>query len=215
MTIRDRYIIGIAGGSASGKTSILSDLLSSPWKDSLALVSQDNYYIEQDRQFVDNNGVINFDLPSAIDNDSFRKDLLELKKGNSISQLEYTFNNDSAEPQEIRVESAPIIIIEGLFIFHFENIMSELDYKVFVDADSDVRLQRRIDRDLTERGYPESDVRYRWEHHVQPADENYLQPYKSSCDLIIDSTESYHRDFQKLKDHIQSLVENEKSILPR
>ena len=78
-----------------------------------------------------------------------------------------------------------------------------------------VRLQRRIDRDLTERGYPESDVRYRWKNHVQPADELYLQPYKPECDLIIDSTESYHRDFIALENHIKALLENEKSISPR
>ena len=210
-----RYIIGIAGGSASGKTSILNDLLSSPWKDSLALVSQDNYYIDRENQFVDENGIINFDLPTAIDNDHFYADVQALERGESITKTEYTFNNDAVKPKEITIHSAPIIIVEGLFIFHFERIKSEMDYKVFVDAESEVRLQRRIDRDLTERGYPESDVRYRWKNHVQPADELYLQPYKAECDLIIDSTESYHRDFLALENHIKALLENEKSISPR
>ena len=75
-----------------------------------------------------------------------------------------------------------------------------------MDADSDVRLGRRIKRDLEERNYPESDVRYRWKHHVKPADEQFLQPYKSECDLVIDSTVSYHRDFKPLKEHIQSIL---------
>lgn len=200
------YTIGIAGGSASGKTSMLNDLMNSEWKDSLSLVSQDNYYIERDKQFVDENGVINFDLPTAIDSGLFLEDLHALQCGKSISKIEYTFNNELATPKEITVESAPIIIVEGLFIFHFEAIKNALDYKVFVDAENEVRLQRRIHRDQVERNYPESDVRYRWKHHVQPADEQFLQPYKPECDLVIDSTESYHRDFEKLKAHIQSIL---------
>lgn len=152
MSESGRHIIGIAGGSASGKTSILNDLLASPWKDSLALVSQDNYYIDRENQFVDENGIINFDLPTAIDNDHFYADVQALAKGESITKTEYTFNNNAVKPKEITIHSAPIIIVEGLFIFHFERIKSEIDYKVFVDAESDVRLQRRIDRDLTERG---------------------------------------------------------------
>ncbi len=215
MNIQFPYVIGIAGGSASGKTSILNELFSSPYKNSLALVSQDNYYIDREEQYVDENGVINFDLPTAIDNARFYQDLLALQRGESITKTEYTFNNDAATAKEITVHSAPIIIVEGLFIFHFDKIKAEMDYKVFVDADSEVRLQRRINRDEVERGYPESDVRYRWKHHVQPADEKFLQPYKSECDLEVDSTESYHKDFESLKIHIKQVLEHEKSISSR
>ena len=88
MSKSGRYIIGIAGGSASGKTSILNDLLSSPWKDSLALVSQDNYYIDRENQFVDENGIINFDLPTAIDNDHFYADVQALERGESITKTD-------------------------------------------------------------------------------------------------------------------------------
>ena len=212
MNIKFPYVIGIAGGSASGKTSILNELFSWPYKDSLALVSQDNYYIDREHQFVDENGIINFDLPTAIDNTRFYRDLLSLQRGESITKTEYTFNNDAVKPKEITIQSAPIIIVEGLFIFHFDKIKAEMDYKVFVDADSEVRLQRRIKRDEKERGYPESDVRYRWKNHVQPADEQFLQPYKPECELGIDSTESYHRDFESLKNHIITVLEHEKSI---
>ncbi len=205
MREKSPYIIGVAGGSASGKTSILRDLSNSELSDSIAIVSQDNYYIERDQQFVDENDVVNFDLPSAIDADHFCEDLMALQRGESIQKTEYTFNNDSKEPSEIIVQSAPVIIVEGLFIF--QQISSKLDYCVFVEADAGVRLKRRIRRDFEERGYPESDVRYRWEHHVQPADGKYLQPYKSECDLIIDSSESYHRDFEVLKEHIRKLIE--------
>jgi len=185
---------------------MLRDLMNSEFKDSLSLVSQDNYYIDREDQFVDENGIINFDLPTAIDSIKFLEDLSALQSGKSITKTEYVFNNDLATPKEITVDPASIIIVEGLFIFHFEEIKNSLDYKVFVDADQEVRLQRRIQRDQAERNYPESDVRYRWKHHVQPADEKFLQPHKPECDLIIDSTESYHRDFEKLKAHIQSIL---------
>ncbi len=206
------YVIGIAGGSASGKTSMLNELMAAEFSEHLALVSQDNYYIEREKQFVDENGVTNFDLPTAIDNEHFLADVLALKQGKSITKTEYTFNNDAVKPKEITVKSAPIIIVEGLFIFHFERIKNLMDYKVFVDADSQVRLERRIKRDAEERGYPESDVRYRWEHHVQPADKQFLQPYKPECDLVIDSTESYERDFVPLLRHIKIILEDEKSV---
>jgi len=204
--VKTPYTIGIAGGSASGKTSMLRDLMNSEFKDSLSLVSQDNYYIDREDQFVDENGIINFDLPTAIDSIKFLEDLSALQSGKSITKTEYVFNNDLATPKEITVDPAPIIIVEGLFIFHFEEIKNSLDYKVFVDADQEVRLQRRITRDQEERNYPESDVRYRWKHHVQPADEQFLQPYKPECDLVIDSTESYHSDFKHLTNHIHSLL---------
>jgi len=206
------YFIGIAGGSASGKTSVLEDLKASKWIKHISLVSQDNYYKSREEQLVDENGIINFDLPTAIDRSHFLKDLTSLRNGESILKTEYTFNNDAAEATEISVDPAEIIIIEGLFVFFFEEIKAMMDYKVFIDADSDVRLTRRIDRDLNERGYPESDVRYRWKHHVQPADEKYLQPYKNHCQLIIDSSISYKEGYKDLEQHIQHILKHEKSI---
>lgn len=200
------YIIGISGGSASGKTSIIRDLMNSKFIKSLALVSQDNYYLSREKQFIDENGIINFDLPTAIDYEWFIKDLQALQSGKSISKREYVFNNELATPKEITVDSAPIIIVEGLFIFHFEQIRHILNYKVFVDATEEVRLQRRIQRDQIERNYSKSDVHYRWKHHVQPAHEKFLQSYKSHCDLVIDSNESYHRDFYTLENHIKHIL---------
>lgn len=185
-----KKIIGIAGGSGSGKTTFLRRLIDHFPPSQIALVSQDNYYKKKELQFVDENGMVNYDLPTAIDREHFFSDMEALKRGESIEKLEYNFNNPSWEPQKITVNSAPIIVMEGLFIFHFTEIFEQLNHKVFLDAPVEERLRRRIHRDLDERGYPEHEVRYQWTNHVRPAEELYLDPFKSQCDVIVDNTHS-------------------------
>ena len=145
------HIIGIAGGSASGKTSFLRDLQDLLPSGSVSIVSQDNYYKPIHEQERDDNGEVNFDLPTSIRRERFHEDLVSLKEGRSIKKTEYTFNNKDSEAKEIVVESAPIIIIEGLFIFYFEEIREMLDLRVFLDAHEDIKLKRRIKRDAEER----------------------------------------------------------------
>ena len=96
-------------------------------------------------------------------------------------------------------EPAPIIVVEGIFIYHYETVRDALDLKVFIDAEHDIKLQRRIQRDSVERNYPESDVRYRFEHHVTPSYDKYVAPYKSDCDLIIDNNVDYKSGLTELK----------------
>ena len=181
------YLIGIAGGSGSGKTTFLRSLMAHYSTDQVALVSQDNYYKPKEQQEKDENGWVNFDLPGSIDRDHFLQDVMQLRRGASIEKLEYNFNNPEWEPKHITVHSAPIILVEGLFVFHFEEIMELLDYKVFLNAPHEERLSRRIRRDLLERGYPEEEVLYQWHNHVRPAEEKYLYPYLEHCDLEIDN----------------------------
>ena len=112
------YIIGIAGGSASGKTSFLRDLKELIAEEHLTIISQDNYYHPKEMQFIDENGEINFDLPTSIDREHFHQDLVRLKANKTVKKKEYTFNNQEAEPKLLQLNPAPIIIMEGLFIFH-------------------------------------------------------------------------------------------------
>ncbi len=198
MELAETFIIGMAGGSGSGKTSILKALVSKLPNQKVAVISQDNYYFPRDAQLADEKGEINFDLPTAIDIQNLEEDLAELVSGRAISRKEYGFNNAAAPVQDIHIEPAPIIIIEGLFIYYFETLARHFDIKVYIDAEDDTMLDRRIKRDLRERGYPESDVRYRWEHHVRPCYEVYLLPYRENCDLIIDNNESYEAGVAEL-----------------
>ena len=180
------FIIGIAGGSGSGKTFFLKCFLQHFSDSEVSLVSQDDYYFPVPQGMSsEENKMYNFDLPATIDHDHFEQDIDNLLNGISITKKEYTFNNPHAVPKMLEIKSAPIIIVEGLFILHFKKISDSLDLKIFIDADDEIALQRRLKRDLVERGYSHDDVLYKWVNHVVPAYKEYLLPYKDDCDQVI------------------------------
>ena len=180
------YILGIAGGSGSGKTFFLKCFLEHFSADEVCLVSQDDYYFPVAHNMTkEENMYYNFDLPSTIDHDHFEADIESLMNGQTIVKKEYTFNNADAVPKMLEIKPAPILIVEGLFILHFKKISEKLDLKIFIEADDDIALQRRLKRDLIERGYSHDDVMYRWTNHVGPAYNEFLLPYKNECDKII------------------------------
>ncbi|MBS1527809.1 MAG: uridine kinase [Bacteroidetes bacterium] len=180
------FIIGIAGGSGSGKTFFLKCFLQHFTADEVCLVSQDDYYIPVGHNMTaEENKLYNFDLPDTIDHEHFNRDINSLIKQKTILKKEYTFNNPDAVPKTLEIKPAPIILVEGLFILHFRDIADQLDLKIFIDADEEVALMRRLKRDLVERGYSHDDVMYKWINHVVPAYKQYLLPYKDECDQVI------------------------------
>jgi uridine kinase len=203
-------LIGIAGGSGSGKTTFLKAILDHFTPEELCLVSQDNYYRSKEEQYIDDNGVHNFDLPDSIDREHFWRDMERLKKNESLEILEYNFNNPNWKPQKVIVKPAPVIVMEGLFVFHYEEIRTSLDYKVYLDVHHETRLERRIRRDAEERGYPEDQVRYQWHNHVRPSEEQFLEPYKAQCELIVDNTHSFDTGLEQMKSVIQEFLKNVK-----
>ncbi|OIQ67520.1 uridine kinase [mine drainage metagenome] len=203
------FIIGIAGGSGSGKTFFLKCFLKHFTEAEVCLVSQDDYYIPVARTMTkEENMFYNFDLPSTIDHEHFEDDINRLINGETIVKKEYTFNNPDIEPRMLEIKPAPIMIIEGLFILHFRKIASSLNLKIFIEADNDIALGRRIKRDRIERGYSYDDVMYRWVNHVIPAYNEYLLPYRDECHQVITNnsheaediicvTEAISRDLRK------------------
>ncbi|WP_295654964.1 uridine kinase [uncultured Mucilaginibacter sp.] len=185
------FIMGIAGGSGSGKTFFLKCFLKHFKAEEVCLVSQDDYYKPvADHMTPEENRLYNFDLPHTIDNDLFLHDINKLIEGKSFTKKEYTFGNPNAKPKMLEIKPAPIIIVEGLFIMHFREIADLLDLKIFVDAEEDVALKRRLHRDLVERGYSSDDVMYKWINHVVPAYKDYLLPFKTECHkVVINNTE--------------------------
>ncbi|MGQ7856808.1 uridine kinase family protein [Pedobacter sp. WC2501] len=179
------FIIGIAGGSGSGKTFFLNCFLHHFKQDEVTLVSQDDYYIPAGDMTQEENKLYNFDLPSTIDSEQFLRDIKQLMSGEVVYKKEYNFNNPLAVVKILEIKSAPIIIVEGLFILHFKEIAALLDHSIFVDADEQVALDRRIKRDGLERGYPEDDVLYKWHNHVVPAYKEYLLPYREQCNKVV------------------------------
>ena len=179
------FIIGIAGGSGSGKTFFLNCFLHHFKNDEVTLVSQDDYYIPAGEMTQEENKQYNFDLPSTIDHEQFCVDIKNLLKGEVVYKKEYNFNNPLAVVKILEIKSAPIIIVEGLFILHFKEILALLDHKIFIEADETVALNRRVRRDGMERGYPEEDVLYKWHNHVVPSYKEFLLPYKDDCHQIV------------------------------
>jgi uridine kinase len=180
------FIIGIAGGSGSGKTFFLKCFLEHFTEGEVALVSQDDYYFPVAHNMTaEENKHYNFDLPATIDHKHFHEDISKLINNEAIYKKEYIFNNPNVVPKMLEIKPAPILIVEGLFILHFREIADQLDMKIFIDADEDVALMRRLKRDLIERGYSRDDVMYKWINHVVPAYQEYLLPYKGECDQVI------------------------------
>ena len=132
--MRAPFIVGITGGSASGKTTFLRKLIDSFHPSHICLVSEDNYYKDRNTQEVDANGVINFDLPSSIDEHAYAQDILRLRNGEKVCRKEYTFNNPNVVPKDLEFVPAPIIVVEGIFVFYFEEVARLLDLKVYIDA---------------------------------------------------------------------------------
>lgn len=191
------FVVGICGGSGAGKTYVL-ELLNRQLGQQACLLSQDHYYKPLAQQQRDDNGQVNFDLPSGIDQERFASDLQRLKRGEPVSLREYTFNNPALQPRSLHLEPAPLIIVEGLFIFHFESIRNQLSLKVFIESADTLALERRLERDQRERAYPEKLIRYQWEHHVKPAYLRYLMPYRETADLIIHNASKSEPDLRPL-----------------
>ncbi|WP_423149632.1 uridine kinase family protein [Rubrolithibacter danxiaensis] len=196
------FIIGITGGSGSGKTFFLNCFLHHFKKSEITLISQDDYYIPVGDLSAEENKLYNFDLPSAIDQEHFIADVLKLIKGEKVQKQQYTFNNPAAKSKTLEIFPAPILIIEGLFILYIEKIASLLDLTIFIDADNDIALQRRLERDKTERGYSHEDILYKWINHVVPAYEEFLLPYKSTCHTVIQNNAQSEQYLIELSENI-------------
>lgn len=206
-TIDRPFIIGITGGSASGKTLFLQSLMAQFKENDICLLSQDNYYRPKNEQTKDHNGIENFDLPGAIDDEAFAKDVENLRNGKMVTRLEYTFNNSDKIPATLTFEPRKILVVEGIFVFHFPEVANLLDLKVFIDAQDKIKLKRRIKRDNEERGYDLQDVMYRWKYHVKPTFEEYIRPHKRTCDIVIPNNNHFEKGLEVVISYLKSKIQ--------
>ncbi|MGB0430696.1 MAG: uridine kinase family protein [Bacteroidia bacterium] len=201
------YLVGIAGGSASGKSRFLRQL-STKLLNKVSILSLDDFYKPVDQQQKDENGVVNFDLPDSINKDHLLNCLNDLKNGKDLKLREYDFNNpNKTEDHYKHVAAKPIILIEGLFIFYFKEVFSELDLKIFIHADEQIRFARRIARDTQERGITPEMVTYQWNHHVKPSFDQYLKPFKNKVDIIVNNNNNFVNTLNILHIHLEYQAE--------
>jgi uridine kinase len=203
------FIVGITGGSGSGKTTFIRSLREHFTDDQLCVISQDDYYRPREEQKTDPLGITNFDLPRSIDKKAFIKDVGRLINGQTVERMEYTFNNEKATPEMLIFRPTPIIIVEGLFVFHFRRMREQLDLKIYLHAKENLKVIRRIKRDRVERNYPLEDVLYRYENHVLPAFEKYIKPYQDAADLIINNNTQLHMGLRVVRGFLDHYIGGE------
>ena len=179
-------IIGIAGGSGSGKTTVVREIARrmSP-HEHVTVIPQDSYYKDQGHLSMEERQALNFDHPDSIDWDLLVQQLRELKAGKAIDQPTYSYITCTRQAETVHVEPSDIIIVEGILIFTCKELMDELDIKVFVDADDDDRLMRVITRDIVERGKNVEWVIDRYTKTVKPMYLQFIEPSKRYADIII------------------------------
>ncbi len=198
------FIIGISGGSGSGKTSFVKELKNKLKDQDVCFISLDNYYLPREEQHTDNKGFKNFDLPESINAADLKHDLDQLIAGNRIEKEEYEFNNEKAAARNYVLEPASIYIIEGLFIYHYTELKDVFDLRLYIYAKENLKLIRRIKRDKIERNYPIEDVMYRYENHVMPSYEKFIQNYKEDADIIVNNNKSYDLALDMLYTYINN-----------
>ncbi|WP_342747083.1 uridine kinase [Dethiosulfatibacter aminovorans] len=177
--------IGITGGSGSGKTTVVKKIKTAIPSKSLTVIEQDSYYKDQSHLSFEERCKTNYDHPLAFDNDLLIEHLKDLAKGKEIEKPVYDYETHNRKEETITVEPRDIIVLEGILIFYDERLRDLLDIKIFVDTDSDIRLVRRIIRDMNERGRSIDSVLNQYMQTVRPAHEQFIEPTKKYADIII------------------------------
>ena len=178
-------IIGIAGGTGSGKTTVVNQILNELPNDEVGVISQDSYYHQTDNLSYEERTKINFDHPRAIDFDLLVKQLTELKNGKVIDQPIYSFVTHNRTSDTIATHPKKVMIVEGILIFNNKELRDLCDIKIFVHADADERLIRRTRRDIQERGRDINEVLTRYQETLKPMHQQFIEPTKNFADIII------------------------------
>ena len=182
---RNCIIIGVAGGSGSGKTTIARKLLETFEAEDAVLVEQDAYYKELHIESIDERAKMNFDHPNAIEFELLRENLLDLVHGKTVERPIYDFSTHMRKSEKVIINPSRIIIVEGILIFAVPEIRELFDIKIFVDTDADEMLLRRMERDIKERGRTFESVRDQYISTVKPMYLEFAEPSKRYADVII------------------------------
>jgi len=178
-------IIGIAGGTGSGKTTVVNQITEELKHEEVDVISQDSYYQDTSHLSFEDRKKINFDHPKSIDFELLAEHLKELRSGNNIQQPVYSFKEHNRTGETIEIKPRKVVIVEGILILTHPEIRELFDIKIYVHADSDERLIRRLKRDIAERGRDLEEVLWRYQTTLKPMHQQFIEPTKEFADIII------------------------------
>jgi uridine kinase len=204
------FILGVAGGSGSGKTYFASALFKSLGPELCEIVYQDNFYIDQSNHFDFDGGSVNFDHPDSIDFESLADALVLFKKGERADIPIYDFVTHKRNPVRLPVQPKPVIIVDGILIFHARRVREQFHDLIFFDTPEDLRFQRRLDRDVKHRGRTPEGVHNQFYKQVKPMHDEFVEPSKSFAKRIVTETAGFD---QMLSDYCK-MLRNKIEIAP-
>lgn len=196
------YIIGIAGGTGSGKTTVVKKIMEALHGQEVAVIPQDSYYNDNTHLTMEERRKINYDHPDAFDWDLLCRHISDLKSGKAIEQPTYDYITSNRQAETVHVEPCKVIIIEGIMALYRKDLREQMDLKIYVDTDADVRLIRNILRDTVERGRTTEMVIDRYMDVLKPMHEEFIEPTKRFADLIIPEGGKNHEAIKILETHI-------------
>ena len=183
--MRRPFVIGVAGGTCSGKTTVTEKLMSLIGSDHLAVIKQDAYYIDRTHQPIEDRRLANYDHPDAFDFDLTKTQLGALIDGRTVEVPTYDYANHNRAQSTLTVRPSKVIVFEGILALYDESLRDMFDLKVFVDTDADVRLIRRLKRDLIERGRTAESVMAQYMATVRPSHLQFIEPSKRYADVVL------------------------------
>ena len=199
----DIIIVGVAGGSGSGKTTFARRLKESLGEDHCDILAQDSYYIDQSHRFDHDGGSVNFDHPSAIDFNLLASHMSELKKRFDVNVPIYDFATHKRKDDTHEFSPKKIILIDGILLYSQDVVLKELDHKLYVDCPEDLRFKRRLNRDVKERGRTPEGVKSQFFSQVKPMHDEFVEPSKdAACDIV--TVENFDEKCSEWVSYLQS-----------
>ncbi|MDA9900648.1 uridine kinase [bacterium] len=197
--------IGVYGGTGSGKTTIVSKIVSQFPTNEIQVISQDSYYKDTSHLTFEERCALNFDHPDAIDFPLLYQHVNSLKNGENIEQPVYSFETHNRTKETVTVVSKKILIIEGILILNYPKLRSLFDLKIYIDADSDMRMERRVSRDISERGRTPEEVLNRYLNTLKPMHKQFIEPMKVHADITLENHQNTPLNLSELIDKIKTL----------
>jgi uridine kinase len=203
--MKKSIIIGVAGGSGSGKTTFAKRLMQNLGADLCTIIGQDSYYIDQSSKFDRDGGSVNFDHPDAIDFKLLEIHLATLRNGQSIEVPIYDFAQHKRLSKTNLVNPHPVVLVDGILILSQENVRRQFDYSIFIDVPESIRFSRRLKRDVEERGRTPEGVLAQFQSQVKPMHDQFVEPAKVFASNLV-TTETFDAELIKFADYVRSLL---------